>query len=142
MESQQPLGFQPASPTMGWPGGGNNVNTSDNSRIFCPVAECPESLTSSTKIFRTFASIKIHLNDHCTGHLSGAVPVDFLRYFDYTQCRVCDKILHKKYHNRTCPKCRPAVNTQNQIFQMRNRATQNNSQTQNVQPQENLPSFF
>ena len=147
MEPQQPHVSLPASPTMGWSGGGDNANTSDNSRMFCPVAECPDSLTSSTRYFRTFASIKIHLNDHCTGQLNGAVPVNFLRHFDYTQCRVCDKILHKKYLNSTCPKCRPAASAQDQILQMRNRATtsatnaQNGSQIQNVQVQENLPSL-
>ena len=42
-------------------------------RIFCPVIGCPESLTSSNRHFRDLNSIRNHLNDHCTGHLSGAI---------------------------------------------------------------------
>ena len=75
---------------------------------------CPEASISSNKNFRNFASIKPHLNDHCTGHLSGAIPTDFLTQNDYSQCRICDKILHKRYHG-TCFKCRPIARAQEQM---------------------------
>ena len=80
------------------PGGSPNRNIQRRARILCPVEGCPESLTSSNRRFRDFLSIRNHLNDHCTGHLSGALPVDFLGHFDYSQCRLCDKILHKRYN--------------------------------------------
>ena len=44
MDSQLPPDSLPISQTAGGNGGHNpNLNASDNSRIFCPVAECPES---------------------------------------------------------------------------------------------------
>ena len=59
---------------------------SGTNRILCPVAGCPEASPSSFRVFRGFASLKNHLNAHCTGYLSGAVPVEFLRHYNYTQC--------------------------------------------------------
>ena len=70
-------------------------STSVGNRLFCPVVGCPEALSSSSKHFRDFNSIKSHLNDHCTGHLSGTVPTDFLKHHRYTQCNICDKALYK-----------------------------------------------
>ena len=148
MESQLPPDSLPMSQAAGWNGGHNpNLNASDSNRLFCLVVECPESRVSSIRTFRNFASIKAHLNDHCTGQLSGAVPVNFLSHFDYTQCRVCDKVLHKKFTNSTCPKCRPTARAQNQILHMRNHVTSldnstpNNSQIQSDTGQDNLPSL-
>ena len=54
-------------------------NQSGTGRILCPVAGCPEASPLSTKHFRGFASIKNHLNAHCTGNLTGAIPAEFLR---------------------------------------------------------------
>ena len=92
----------------------------DNNRILCPVAGCPKALASSNKHFRDFAAIRSHLNEHCTGHLSGAIPVDFLSHYDFTQCIICDKILHKRY-SPICPKCRPRAHVQQQMHIMRSR---------------------
>ena len=61
------------------------VGSSTIQRILCPVATCPEASTSSNKLFKDFNSIKNHLNDHCTGHLSGADPPDFLHFHNYSQ---------------------------------------------------------
>ena len=79
--------------------------------ILCPVAECPESSPSSSRHFRGFASIKNHINSHCTGYLSGAVPVEFLRLYNYSQCPVCGNVIHTRY-NGTCPRCRPLLRAQ------------------------------
>ena len=92
-----------------------------NHRILCPVVTCPESSETSRRHFRDFSSIKNHLNDHVTGHLSGAVPVNFLRNYRYSQCSVCDKILHTRY-NGICPRCRPAARAQEQLSSLRNPA--------------------
>ena len=91
-------------------------------RILCPVSGCPEALTSSSRHFRNFASIRNHLNDHCTCQLSGAIPVKFLNHHNFSQCSVCDKIIAKRFHG-TCPKCRPIARTQAQMNSMRSRAT-------------------
>ena len=45
-----------------------------NNRILCPVVGCLESLTSSTRHFKDFASIKPHIDEHCTGYHAEAVP--------------------------------------------------------------------
>ena len=90
---------------------GRSNSRTGTGRIFCPVVGCPESLSSSNRHFRDFNSIKTHLNDHCTGQLSGAIPSDFLRHHDYTQCRLCDRVLHNRY-NSICKKCRPKERSQ------------------------------
>ena len=107
---------------VGYTGGAHNSNTQSSSRILCPVDRCPESLPSSNRHFRDFYSIRSHLNDHCTGHLSGALPAEFLSLFDYSQCRLCDKILHKRFNN-TCQKCRPRARAQANVNIMRCRTT-------------------
>ena len=123
-----------------------NSNVPSSTRIFCPVVGCPEALASSSRYFRDFSKIRIHLNDHCTGHLSGAVPVAFLTQNDYSQCNVCDKILHKKF-NGTCPKCRPRVRLQSQINIMRrgvniqHNNSSDNQQSQQVNDSISLPSL-
>ena len=102
-------------------GGHVATGTQGRCRILCPVAACPEASTSSSKHFRDFTSIKNHLNDHCTGHLDGAVPVSFLSQHGYTQCRVCDKVSHTRYKG-ICPRCKPKVRTQVHLNSMRDHA--------------------
>ena len=112
-------------------------------RILCPVAGCPEASVTSRKHFHKFADIKNHLNAHCTGYLSGAVPVDFLRCHSYTQCSVCDKIIHTRY-NGTCPRCRPMARAQEQMNEIRGRGPLGNiSSDTNLHPivPEALPSL-
>ena len=87
-------------------------------RIFFPVVGCAHALTSSNRLYRDFKSIKNHLNDHCTGHISGAVPVDFLIQNSYSQYRVCDKLVHTKFQG-TCLKCRSSARTRKQVNSMR-----------------------
>ncbi|CAL4245926.1 unnamed protein product [Meganyctiphanes norvegica] len=77
-------------------------------RILCPVAGCTESLTSSIQCFRDFKSIRKHLNAHCSGHIPGAIPLDFLRQYSYSFCDGCDKILHSRYKG-TCLTCKPSA---------------------------------
>lgn len=103
-----------------------SINAPGSGRTFCPVVGCPEVLTSSNRYFRDFSSIKIHLNDHCTGHLSGAVPADFLNFHNYYQCSVCDKILSRRY-NGTYPSCRPRAQAQQQFNIMRSQVKPPNS---------------
>ena len=91
-----------------------------NRRIFCPVVGCTEASASSSRHFRDFNSIKNHLNDHCTGHLSGAVPANFLTLNSYSQCRECDKVLHTRYQG-ICWKCRPNARRRKQFNSLRNR---------------------
>ena len=94
-------------------------------RILCPVDSCPEALVGSNRHFKDFASIKNHLNDHCTGHLSGAVPLDFLKFHNYSQCNVCDRVLHSRFRG-TCRRCQPFARTINQMNTMRNQVNSTN----------------
>ena len=89
-------------------------------RILCPVTGCPASDTSSNKYFRNFNSIKCHLNDHITGHLTGAVPAEFLALYSYSQCRVCDRVLHSRYHG-TCMRCGPTACARRRVEVLRQR---------------------
>ena len=86
----------------------SSVNTTRNNRILCPVVGCLEASPSSNRHFRDFASIKLHLDDHCTGQLIGAIPTEFLNKYDYSQCSFCYKIVSKHYHG-SHPKCRPKI---------------------------------
>ena len=118
-------------------------NQPGTARILCPVAGCPEASPLSSKNFKSFASIKNHLNAHCTGYLTGAVPADFLRYYRYSQCPVCDKVIHFS-RNGTCPRCRPTSRIQAQINAIRSRSNvpRNNSTANNQHPElEVLPSL-
>ena len=105
------------------------------SRILCPVAGCLESSYTSKRHFRDFTSIKSHLNGHCTGYITGAVPINFLRDHNYSQCQICDKILHNKF-NGTCPSCRPTDRAQVQMNFMRSQGSpQEHSSATRQQPQ-------
>ena len=99
---------------------GNMSGSQGSARILCPVTGCPEASTSSSRHFRNFASIRPHLNDHCTGQLTGAIPAGFLNHHNFTQCNVCDKIISKVYYG-TCPRCRPSNRTRVQINSIRTR---------------------
>ena len=68
-------------------------------------------ISSSSRHFKDFTSIKTHIDVHCTGHCSAAVPIDFLTKYDYTQCSFCDTIIHKKF-NGSHPKSRPRAHFQ------------------------------
>ena len=61
----------PAFSATNRPGGNRQTDTN---RILCPVEGCLEASPSSHKKFHTFANIKNHLDAHCTGYLSGAIP--------------------------------------------------------------------
>ena len=118
-------------------------NTLGIDRIFCPVVGCPDALSSSNKFFRDFASIKSHIDDHITGYRSGAVPSDFLRHHDYSQCDVCDRVVHKRYRG-THPRCRPRARREEQINNLRNRDNSSNDRQMRQQQSQNsrdLPSL-
>ena len=70
------------------------------------------------KGLRNFKGIKSHLDAHCTGHLSGAIPTEFLTQNSYTQCRVCDKVVHTKFQG-ICVKCRPNARRREQFYSLR-----------------------
>ena len=101
----------------------------DAGPILCPAAGCPESLLSSTKHFNTFTSIRNHLNAHCNGQLPGAIPADFLSQYSFTQCKVCNKILHVRYRGGICTRCKPSVRIRAQMNVMQNRTTSSNNYT-------------
>ena len=113
----------------------SSINSLGSGRIFCPVVGCPDALLSSNKHFRDIAGIKSHLDDHITGYRSGAVPSEFLRQHDYSQCDICDKIVHKRFHG-THPRCRTRSYRNEQINRLRNLDnTPNNTQGRQQQAQ-------
>ena len=124
----------------------NSSRAESNSRIFCPVVGCPESSTSSLRHFRDFKSIRNHLDKHCTGQLSGAIPVNFLYKNNFSQCKECDKIIHLKFKG-ICPKCKPKSQSRDQLNALRNRVSapdnsqRTNQQHQHTEEQKPLPSL-
>ena len=106
-------------------------------RILCPVVGCPEASITSNRHFRDFKSIKHHLNEHCTGHLTGAIPIGFLRLHSYSTCTVCSKVLHVRYLG-TCPRCHPRTRTLNHVHSSRKHINASSNTTHGNQ----LPSLF
>ena len=94
-----------------------------NSRILCPVVGCPESLASSIRYYHDFKSIRNHLDQHCSGQLSGAIPVSFLRNYGFTQYSECDKTLSTRFNINICPKYRPIAHARSQMNALRNQAS-------------------
>jgi hypothetical protein len=47
-----------------------------------------------------------HLDDHCSGTLAGAVPMDYLQAHGLDLCSVCGLLVARRY-NGTHPRCRP-----------------------------------
>ena len=111
---------------------GANSNGQRSQRILCPVPGCLDAIESSHRYFRDFLSIKSHLNDHCTGHLAGAVPISFLTQNDYSLCEICNKVLHIRYHG-TCPKCQPYARTRDHLTSIRVNGNTRNNGTQHGQ---------
>ena len=72
------------------------------------------------------------------------MPIDFLRSYRYSQCPVCDKIIHFRY-NGTCPRCRPTLRTQEQINTIRSQENVLNNTSPDVnihdEGHEALPSL-
>ena len=54
-----------------------------------------------------------HLNDHCSGRLAGAIPMNFLQANNLGQCSVCALLVGARY-NGVCPRCRPTARALNQ----------------------------
>ena len=101
-------------------------------RILCPVEKCPDSLRTSSSFYYDFPSIRTHLNGHCSRHLAGAVPREFLLKYEYSLCNICNKILHIKYKN-LCQKCKPTYKRQEQINSMRDKNAASSSSSTNQQ---------
>ena len=56
-------------------------------------------------------AMRHHLDDHCSGTLSGAVPQAYLDAHSLDSCTVCG-LLVKRYYNGCHPRCRPASRAQ------------------------------
>ena len=96
-------------------------------RILCPVDGCPESTLNGSRHFSDFSNIRNHLNAHYFGHLSGAIPHDFLSQYGFSVCNVCGKIIHSKYHG-SCPSCKPTARNRARLNAMRSQESSTSNQ--------------
>jgi hypothetical protein len=77
-------------------------------RVFCPIQECPCANSKRAAGWTDLAAMRPHLQEHAHGKLRGDVPKWVLDEGDWGLCRVCAKILSKRFGD-ACPRCRPSL---------------------------------
>lgn len=75
-------------------------------RCFCPVPGCGHGDAVRATGWGSHEAMRYHLDDHCSGTLAGAVPVEYLRAHRLDLCSVCGLLVGCRY-NGTHPRCRP-----------------------------------
>ena len=75
-------------------------------RCFCPVPGCGLGDPSRASGWASHSAMRHHLNDHCSGTLQGAVPVDYLASHNLDACQVCGLLVDRRFKG-SHPRCRP-----------------------------------
>jgi truncated hemoglobin YjbI len=75
-------------------------------RCFCPVPGCGHGDAARASGWGSHEAMRHHLDDHCSGTLAGAVPMDYLQAHGLDLCSVCGLLVARRY-NGTHPRCRP-----------------------------------
>ena len=75
-------------------------------RCFCPVPGCGHGDAARASGWGSHDAMLHHLDDHCSGTLAGAVPMDYLQAHGLDLCSVCGLLVARRY-NGTHPRCRP-----------------------------------
>ena len=83
----------------------------DGVRVFCPVESCCMHDPRRCRGWQSHQTMRHHLDDHCSGLLSGHVPAEYLHQHQLEACTVCG-LLVKRFHNGVHPRCRPASRAQ------------------------------
>ena len=73
------------------------------SRLFCPVASCPDHAPPSHG-WLSFQTMRPHVEAHLSGQLVGDISSDWLRSHGFGTCEVCRRILSLRFNGR-CPSC-------------------------------------
>jgi hypothetical protein len=84
------------------------ASSSNGGRFYCPVPGCPASDPVRSPGWQTFQNMRLHLEEHSGGRLTGGIPQGWLEQHAHGQCSVCSRILHRKFLP-ACPKCRPSL---------------------------------
>ena len=79
------------------------ASDSGRSRVFCPVASCPDHAHPSHG-WLSFQSMRPHIEAHLSGQLLGDISSEWLRSQGFGTCEVCHRILSLRYNGR-CPSC-------------------------------------
>ena len=98
-------------------------------RVFCPVPSCGMHDPDRCSGWGSHPAMRNHLDDHCSGVLSGQVPQQYLDAHNLEPCTVCG-LLVKRFHNGSHPRCRPA-----------SRASATSRPARLESPDSSLPSF-
>ena len=72
--------------------------------LYCPVSLCPRSDHTKAKGWETVRSLRDHMKEH-QGRAKGAVPTEYLEFYDLKSCPVCGKLIAKS--RKSCPSCAP-----------------------------------
>ena len=75
-------------------------------RCFCPVPGCGHGDAMRAAGWASHEGMRHHLDDHCSGTLTGAVPAEYLQAHRLDLCSVCGLLVGRRY-NGVHPRCRP-----------------------------------
>ncbi|CAL1143640.1 unnamed protein product [Cladocopium goreaui] len=75
-------------------------------RCFCPVPGCGHGDAMRASGWASHEGMRHHLDDHCSGTLTGAVPAEYLQVHRLDLCSVCRLLVGRRY-NGVHPRCRP-----------------------------------
>eukprot|EP00971_Amphidinium_carterae_P214151 4249900-Amphidinium_carterae.3 len=77
-------------------------------RVYCPVPGCLHADAQNVAGWSSLAGMRVHLDEHALGRLAGPVPPEFLEAHGLSQCRVCSRLLSRRF-GPSCPRCRPSL---------------------------------
>ena len=96
----------PRDPDVGRPAQRRRLAGDGTVRVYCPVESCGAHDPARSSGWDSHQSMRNHLDDHCSGILSGSVPQNCLDQHDLQHCRICG-LLVRGFHKGCHPRCRP-----------------------------------
>ena len=81
---------------------------SSHNLVFCPVAGCCKGDPERSSGWSSHQGLRHHLDDHCSGVYSGAIPQQYLDEHGLDLCSVCGLTVKLQF-NGCHPRCRPTA---------------------------------
>ncbi|CAL1154289.1 unnamed protein product [Cladocopium goreaui] len=72
-------------------------------RCFCPVPGCGHGDAMRAAGWASHEGMRHHLDDHCSGTLTGAVPAEYLQAHRLDLCSVCGLLVGRRYNGPRPP---------------------------------------
>ena len=84
------------------------VSAASHNLVFCPVAGCCKGDPERSSGWSSHQGLRHHLDDHCSGDYSGAIPQQYLDERGLDLCSVCGLTVKRQF-NGCHPRCRPTA---------------------------------